>query len=85
MFLVLIEKFDQKANFHPRLVWIRPYKSRIGPKQGENMVFKSREWHYIVSIYKYYNLTLFLVLFGSLTKSQILSPDWPYLRIITAE
>jgi len=40
------------------------------------MILKSREWYYIVSIYKYYQLTLFLVLFGSLTKSQIFSLDW---------
>jgi len=27
LFLVLIEKFDQKSNFRPWLAWIRPYKS----------------------------------------------------------
>ena len=42
-FLVLIEKIDQKSNFQPQLVWTRPYKSQIGSKQGENMVFESRE------------------------------------------
>jgi len=36
-------KFDQKSNFQLRLAWTRPYKSRIWPKQGENVVFKSRE------------------------------------------
>ena len=43
LFLVLIGKFDQKPNFQPRLASIRPYKSRIGNKDGENMVLKSRE------------------------------------------
>jgi len=33
MFLVLIEKFDQKSKSHPRLAWIRPYKSRMGPNR----------------------------------------------------
>ena len=42
-FLVLIEKIDQKSNFQPQLVWIRPYKSQIGSKRGENVVFESRE------------------------------------------
>ena len=42
-FLILIEKIDQKSNFQPQLVWTRPYKSQIGSKLGENMVFGSRE------------------------------------------
>jgi len=41
--LVLIEKFNQKSNFQSWLVWTKPYKSRIGPKQKENIIFKSRE------------------------------------------
>jgi len=45
------------------------------------MILKSREWYYIVSIYKYYQLTLFPVLFGSLTKSQIFSVDWSKLGL----
>jgi len=28
-FLVLIRKFGQKLNFHPRLAWTRLYKSRL--------------------------------------------------------
>ena len=48
LFLVLIEKFDQNSNFS------RTYKSRIGPKEEENKVFKSCEWNYIVSTYNYY-------------------------------
>jgi len=43
LFLILIEKFDQKSYFHSRLAWTSPYKSQIGEKQGENEVFKSRE------------------------------------------
>jgi len=31
---------------------------------GENVIFKNHERYYIVSIYKYYQLTLFLVLIG---------------------
>jgi len=41
----------------------------------ENMIFKSREWYYIVSMHKYYQLNLFLVLIESLTKSQTFNPD----------
>ena len=62
LFLVLIWKFDQKSSFHPQLAWSRPYKSQIGPKRRENMIFHSWEWCYIVSIYKYYQLNLFLLL-----------------------
>jgi len=40
LFLVLIEKVDQKLNFQHRLAWTRPYKSQIWPKQGENVIFK---------------------------------------------
>jgi len=40
-------------NFIPiGLNW--PYKSRIGPKGGENMVLKSRGLYNIISKYKYY-------------------------------
>ena len=52
LFLVLIGKFDQKSNVHSRLAE-QPYKSQIRPKRGENVVFKSREWYYIISIHKY--------------------------------
>jgi len=43
------------------------------------VIFKIREWYYIVSMYNYYHLTVFLVLIGkeSLTKSQTFNPDWP--------
>ena len=60
-FLVLIGKFDQKSNFQPLLAWISPYKSWWA-KQGENEIFKSDKGYYIVSMYKYCQLTLFLVL-----------------------
>ena len=63
LFLVLTEKFDQKSNFLSlfflELGLIRAEK---GLKRGESMIFKSREWYYIVSMYNYYWLTLFLVL-----------------------
>ena len=61
LFLALIGEFDQKSNSQPRLVWITPYKSQIGPKRGEN-IFKSREWYCIVLMYKYYLLNLFRIL-----------------------
>ena len=57
-------KLDQKSNFQSRLALIRHCKSRLGNKHGENMVFKSRELYYTVSMYNYYHLTLFLVLIG---------------------
>jgi len=43
LFLVLISKFDQKLNFQPWLAWTRPYKSLIGHKREENVIFKKRE------------------------------------------
>jgi len=57
------------SNFHPRLAWTRPYKSQIGNKQGENVIFKSQEWYYIVSMYKYYQLNLFLLLIENFNQS----------------
>ena len=62
LFQVSIEKFDQNSNIHPWLAWAKPYKSRIRPKQGENMVVNSHELYYIVSMYKYNQLTLLQVL-----------------------
>ena len=55
--------FHYKSNFQRLLVWIKPHKCRIGPKWGENVIFKNLKWHNIVSKY-YYKLTLFLVLIG---------------------
>jgi len=37
LFLVLIEKFDQKSLFQPQLVSTRPYKSRIWPKREKTL------------------------------------------------
>jgi len=42
LFLILIGMFDQKSYFQYRLAGTKPYKSRIGPKQRENMIFKSQ-------------------------------------------
>jgi len=64
LFLVLSRKFDRRSNFHSRLAKTKPYTRRIGPKRVENEVPKSREWYYIVSMHKYYQLSLFLVLIG---------------------
>jgi len=50
LFLVLIGKFDKSQTFG--LEWPKPGLSRA--QIGKNMVFKSREWYDIVSIYKYY-------------------------------
>jgi len=44
------------------------------------MVVNSHELYYIVSIYKYYLLTLLLVLIGKFD-----SPNWPELGLIRAE
>jgi len=35
-----------------------PYKSRIGNKYGENVVFKSQELYYIVSMNYHYKFNL---------------------------
>jgi len=42
MFLVLIEKFDQKSNFQPWLAWLG-LMNWIWLKRRENEIFKSRE------------------------------------------
>ena len=73
LFLVLTGKFDQKSNFHPRIAWSRPYKSQIVPKQGENFILKSREWYYIISMYKY-KLTFFLSLIGKFDQKSNFQP-----------
>jgi len=38
------------------------------------MVIKGREWYYISSMYKYYKLTLFLVLIGKFDKKSNFHP-----------
>jgi len=62
LFSVLIAKLDQESNFQPCLAWTWSYKSRIGTKREENIVFKGCEWYYIVYMYNYDKLTLILVL-----------------------
>jgi len=49
------------------------------------MIFESQVWYYVVFMYKYYQLTLFLILMESLTKIQTFSPDWPELGLIKAD
>jgi len=49
------------------------------------MIFKNREWYYIVSIYKYYQLTLFLVLIGKFDQKSYFQPRWPELGLIRAK
>ena len=61
MFLVLIVKFDQKSNFHPDWLEVGYIRAKYGPNGEKNMVLKSQEWYYIVSMYKYYQLILFRV------------------------
>jgi len=61
------------------------YKSRVRPKQGENVIFKSREWYYIVSMYKYYYLTLFLVLNGKFDQKSNFHHQLAWLDLIRAE
>ena len=60
LFLILIEKVDQKLNFQHWLAWTQPYKSQIWPKRGENVIFNCRKWYYKVFMYKYYKLNLVL-------------------------
>ena len=49
LYLIQIRKFDQKSNFQPRFGQnLALYKSRIGPKLGENVIFKSQEQYCIV-------------------------------------
>jgi len=85
LFLVSIEKFDQNSSIHPWLTWAKLYKSQIRPKQGENLVANSHELYYIVSMYKYNQLTLLQVLIEKCNQSQTFSPDWPELGHIRAE
>jgi len=49
------------------------------------MVVNSHELYYIVSMYKYYQLIILLVLIGKFDQSQTFSPDWPELGLIRAE
>jgi len=49
-----IRKFDQKLNFQRKFARSRLHKQRIGHKQRENLVAKSNEWYYLVSLYNYY-------------------------------
>ena len=49
------------------------------------MVVNSHELYYIISMYKYYQLTLLLVLIGKFNQSQTFSPDLPELGLIRAE
>jgi len=77
-----MESLIKKYSFHPWLAWIRPYKSPIGPKRGENVVIKIWLWYYALSMYKYYQLTFFLVLIEKIDqKSNFLLKlvwIWPY-------
>ena len=49
------------------------------------MILKSRELYYLVSMYKYYQFTLFLVLIWKYDKIQTFTPDFPELGLIRAE
>ena len=61
MFLILIEKFDQKSNFHPRLAWTRPYKSRMGPNRE-----KAGSQNLVVLLHNFYEQILLINLISSL-------------------
>jgi len=58
------------------------YKSWIGLNKEKNVIFKSQEWYYIVSIYKYYQVTLFLVLIQKFDQKSNFQTDWPELGLI---
>jgi len=49
------------------------------------MALKSREWYYIVSMYKYNQLALFVVLNGKFDKKSNSQPNWLELGVIRAE
>jgi len=85
LFLVLIGKYDPNPYFPALLAYTRSYWSRIRNKHRKDMVLKSWELYYIVSIYNYLQLTLFQVLIGKFDNSQIFSPDWPELDHIRVE
>ena len=74
LLLVLIEKSG-----------VELHRSRIRLKQGENVVFNSHELYYIAFMYKYYQLTLLLILIEKFDQSQTFSPDWAELGLIRAE
>jgi len=40
------------------------------------MIFKSREWYYIVYIYIYYQLNLFQILIGKFDQKPNFQPWW---------
>jgi len=44
------------------------------------MVFKSREWYYIVSMYKYYQLSLFLFLIRKFDQKSNFQPRLAWIR-----
>ena len=60
-------------------------KIRLGPKQIQNMVLNSWKWYYIVYMYKYYQLTIFLILIWNFDQSQTFSPGWSELGLIRAD
>ena len=57
----------------------------MGPNRQKNMALKSREWYYIVSMYKYNQLALFVVLNGKFNQKSNSQPNWPELGVIRAE
>jgi len=77
--------FYQKSNFHPHLARSRQYKSRIGPKHGENDIFKSREKYYIVFMYEYYKLNLFVFLIWKFDKKSNFQSRLVELGLIRAK
>ena len=75
-----MESLIKKSSFHPWLAWIMPYKSPIGPKLGENIVIKIRLWYYTLSIYKYYQLTFFLILIEKIDQKSNFQPQLVWTR-----
>ena len=49
------------------------------------MALKSREWYYVVFMYKYNQLALFVVLNRKFDKKSNSQPNWPELGVIRAE
>jgi len=81
LFLILIKKLTKSQTFIPDLPEIGHIKAKQGPNMEKTWFLKSWNWYYIVSMYKYYKLTLFLVLIGKFDQKSNFSPiglNWAF-------
>jgi len=74
-------KFHQKSKFQPLLVWILGLiRDELGLNGGENVIFKKQKWYYIISMYKYSQLTFFLFLIGKFDQKSNFQPLLAWIR-----